>query len=82
MGIHPDFRRIGLGTVLLRLMMKTAAQQGARTMGLNCDAGNTRAIALYKKNGWQEAESEIKYVLKLHKTNTESAISGKRGRNE
>ena len=65
MGIHPDTRRQGLGEFLMRLIMNRAARQGVKRMSLGCDIGNTRAIALYHKAGWQEDEWAIKYALKL-----------------
>ncbi len=65
MGIHPDARRQGLGEFLMRLIMNRAAQQGIKSLSLSCDVGNTRAIALYRKTGWQEDEQGIRYALKL-----------------
>jgi GNAT superfamily N-acetyltransferase len=66
MGIHPNYRRQGLGEFLLRLIQKRAAQDGMRTLSFSSDVGNTRAIALYRKTGLIEQEGEIKYALKLH----------------
>ena len=65
MGIHPDARRRGLGRFLLRLIMGRAAGEGFQTMGLSCDAANTRAIALYRSLGWQQEDAELKYAVKL-----------------
>ena len=64
-GIHPDVRRRGLGRFLMLLLMERAANEGFQTMGLSCDAGNTRAIALYRSVGCQQADAEIKYAVKL-----------------
>jgi ribosomal protein S18 acetylase RimI-like enzyme len=66
MGIHPNYRRQGLGEFLLRLIQKRAAQDGMGTLSLSSDVGNTRAIALYRKTSLIEQEGEIKYALKLH----------------
>ena len=41
-----------------------AYPKGVKSMGLGCDVGNTRAIALHK-TGWQEDDWAIKYALKL-----------------
>lgn len=64
-GIHPDVRRKGLGRFLMLLLMERATSEGFQTMGLSCDAGNTRAIALYHSLGWQEEDAELKYAVKL-----------------
>lgn len=35
-------------------------------MGLSCDAGNTRAIALYRSLGWQQGgDAGLKYAAKI-----------------
>jgi ribosomal protein S18 acetylase RimI-like enzyme len=47
------------------LLMERAMSQGFQTMGLSCDAENTRAIGLYRSLGWQEEDAEIKYAVKL-----------------
>ena len=64
-GIHPDVRRRGLGRFLLLLLMERAASTGFQTMGLSCDAGNTRAIALYRSLSWQQEDAELKYAARL-----------------
>jgi ribosomal protein S18 acetylase RimI-like enzyme len=63
-GIHPDVRRRGLGRFLMLLLIKRATDAGFQTMGLSCDTGNTRAIALYRSLGWQQEDAEIKYAVK------------------
>ena len=46
--------------------MERAAREGLQTMGLSCDAENTRAIALYRSLGWQQGgDAELKYAVKL-----------------
>jgi ribosomal protein S18 acetylase RimI-like enzyme len=64
-GIHPSVRRRGLGRFLLSLIMERAADEGFQTMGLSCDAGNSRAIALYRSLGWRLEDAETKYAVKL-----------------
>ena len=64
-GIHPDVRRRGVGRFLMLLLMERAVREGFQTMGLSCDAENTRAIALYRSLGWQQEDAELKYATKL-----------------
>jgi ribosomal protein S18 acetylase RimI-like enzyme len=64
-GIHPRVRQRGLGRFLMLLLMERAVSAGFQTMGLSCDAGNTRAIALYRSLGWQQEDAELKYAAKL-----------------
>ena len=47
------------------LLMERAVREGFQTMGLSCDAGNTRAIALYRSLGWQQEDAELKYAARL-----------------
>lgn len=64
-GIHPTFRRRGLGRYLLQLIMARAAREGFQTVGLSCDAENSNAIALYHSLGWQQEDAGLKFVVKL-----------------
>ena len=50
------------GRAVLPLRDK-AYSEGVKSVGLGCDAGNTRAIALYKTS-WQEDDWAIKYAMK------------------
>jgi GNAT superfamily N-acetyltransferase len=51
--IRPSSRRKGYGSDLLRLLEEMARARGADRIGLHVLAGNTRAIALYSKVGYQ-----------------------------
>jgi ribosomal protein S18 acetylase RimI-like enzyme len=64
-GIHPGARRRGVGRFLMLLLMERAVREGFQTMGLSCDAGNKRAIALYRSLGWRQEDAELKYAAKL-----------------
>ncbi|NIO38078.1 GNAT family N-acetyltransferase [Candidatus Bathyarchaeota archaeon] len=62
-GIHPDYRRRGLGRSLLRLIMKSA-RAGFRTMSVACELANLPALNLYRGQGFKEEFSKIEYSLK------------------
>ncbi len=62
-GIHPDYRRRGLGRSLLRLIMKSA-QRGFRTMSVACELTNLPALKLYRGQGFKEEFSKIEYAWK------------------
>jgi N-acetylglutamate synthase len=56
LGVHglyvaPDFRRRGLGLSVLAALLDWGAEQGASTLWLHVEAGNTAAIALYESIG-------------------------------
>ena len=51
--IRPSSRRKGYGGDLLRLLEEMARARGAGRIGLHVLAGNTGAIALYSKLGYQ-----------------------------
>lgn len=63
-GIHPDYRRKGLGKSLLQLIMKKSAQHGSRTMSLACELNNIPAYKLYRGQGFKEEFSKIEYSWK------------------
>ena len=63
-GIHPDYRRKGLGKSFLQLIMKKAAQYGSRTMSLACELNNIPAYKLYRGQGFKEEFSKIEYSWK------------------
>lgn len=62
-GIHPDYRRRGLGKSLLRLIMKSA-QHGFTTMSVACELSNLPALKLYRGQGFKEEFSKIEYSWK------------------
>jgi ribosomal-protein-alanine N-acetyltransferase len=51
MAVHPEARRQGLGTALLRAILAWAVQNGARHLSLEVRAGNAPAIAFYQRSG-------------------------------
>jgi ribosomal protein S18 acetylase RimI-like enzyme len=64
-GIHPQFRRVGLGECLLRHCLKQAADHGSTSMSLICDIQNQRALELYKKVGFEDRGGSITYEWKV-----------------
>ncbi|MGD1903743.1 MAG: GNAT family N-acetyltransferase [Geitlerinemataceae cyanobacterium] len=50
--VAPEHRRRGLATHLLHLAEAEAERRGDRQLGLQVQAGNTAAIALYEKLGY------------------------------
>ncbi len=66
LGIHPAYRRRGLGRFLLRYIMKKAIDQGRESAFLSCGLQNLPARALYRQLGWEEIGQDIRYALKVH----------------
>jgi Fur family transcriptional regulator, ferric uptake regulator len=54
LGVVPELRRAGSGRQLLRAAAARAFAQGAQTMLLEVDAGNTAALWLYRQLGFAE----------------------------
>lgn len=63
-GIHPDFRRRGLGKALMLSSMKRAAKNGMETMILEVDIDNYQAIKLYQSVGFIKIHGSISHVWK------------------
>jgi hypothetical protein len=52
-GIHPDFRRRGLGRILLDAQLSRLREHGARTVRLEVLSENLEARALYEAGGFR-----------------------------
>jgi len=50
--IHPDFRRMGLGNMLMDAAERMIAEDGFKIAVLEVESDNEAAIALYKKRGY------------------------------
>lgn len=48
-----DYRGSGVATALIQAFQTACREDGYRSMDLSVHTDNTRAIAFYKKNGWQ-----------------------------
>ncbi len=64
-GVHPEYRRVGLGECLLRHCLKRAADHGSTGMSLICDIQNQRALELYRKVGFEDRGGSITYEWKV-----------------
>lgn len=53
LGIHPDYRRQGLGEFLLYILLEDAIKRGLQWATLEVKTHNHPAIALYKKLGFK-----------------------------
>ena len=53
--VHPDHRREGLGTAILRSLLRHAKDERLDSVSLEVRASNTAAIEMYKKAGFTEA---------------------------
>ncbi len=53
LGIRPDLRGRGLGEALLHLVLREIAGRGHDAATLDVDSGNTAALSLYRKAGFQ-----------------------------
>ena len=67
---HPDFRRQGIGELLMKRALLSARTEGAARAFLEVRAGNVGALALYKKYGFIVAGIRLRY----YKDNNEDAI--------
>jgi ribosomal-protein-alanine N-acetyltransferase len=67
---HPDFRRQGIGEQLMIAALLSARAEGAVRAFLEVRAGNTGALALYKKYGFVKDGVRPRY----YKDNDEDAI--------
>lgn len=52
-GLHADYRGMGLGRKLMECALDAAAEHGFRVVRLECREGNTRALAIYEKMGFR-----------------------------
>jgi diamine N-acetyltransferase len=57
--VHPDSQRLGLGTALLQACESAARPRGARTLILNVNKRNEKAIAAYLKRGFTIRDSIV-----------------------
>lgn len=59
-GVHPDFRDLGLGTLLIDAALRGFKQVGCRTVSLEVTVENTAAIRLYQRLGFRRVETLFK----------------------
>ena len=63
LGVDPQQRRKGLGSLLVGDALQWARENGGRSMLVNTQASNERALSLYEHLGFELAEEQLK-VLK------------------
>ena len=51
--VNPEFRGKGVGTLLMKALMKAAKEDGATKLGLQVDIENGAGLALYKSMGFR-----------------------------
>ncbi len=67
---HPEFRRQGIGTLILKYALKDASAGGVRRAFLEVRASNEAALEMYRKFGFEISGRRTKY----YKDNGEDAI--------
>jgi ribosomal-protein-alanine N-acetyltransferase len=60
-GVDPRYQRQGLGEILVRQALDLAHEIGAPEVTLECRESNARALALYRKYGFEEAGRRPRY---------------------
>lgn len=61
LGVHPDYRRRGLGQLLLYTVLKLARCRGLERATLEVRVSNLSAISLYEKFGFREVGVRCRY---------------------
>jgi ribosomal protein S18 acetylase RimI-like enzyme len=56
LGVHPDYRGRGFGTLLMRTCTAAAHEVGAKMIGLEVLFENPRAVSLYRSLGMKETD--------------------------
>ncbi|HXL55567.1 MAG TPA: GNAT family N-acetyltransferase [Chitinophagaceae bacterium] len=65
-GVHPDYRGKGIFELLMQNFQEECKKRNVTKMTLSVKASNARAIAAYKKAGWQIA-SQTKKDMDMYK---------------
>ncbi len=60
-GVHPDFRGKGLGKALLAESFRVLAEKGVRSINVEVDSDNSRALKLYRMFGFQKLCTQAYY---------------------
>jgi len=61
-GVHPDYRGKGVFELLMKNFEEESKKRGAEEITLSVKSSNARAIAAYKKSGWQIASQTKKDI--------------------
>jgi ribosomal protein S18 acetylase RimI-like enzyme len=63
--IHPKFRGLGIGNLMMQYLHVVARLKGCQKIRLRVKKGNTRARRLYEKFGYQFTEDSTEYSIGL-----------------
>ena len=63
MGVSPDYRSQGIGSMLIQKCLEWAKEQGYQKVYVNAYFGNIDAIKFYKKNGFSEIDLGLEVDL-------------------
>ncbi|MEA1965230.1 MAG: ribosomal protein S18-alanine N-acetyltransferase [Candidatus Aerophobetes bacterium] len=63
LAIHPDFRKRGMGTKLLKYTLQDAQVRGLTEVTLEARSSNTAAHHLYEKFGFKKAAIRPRYYI-------------------
>jgi ribosomal protein S18 acetylase RimI-like enzyme len=63
MGVSPDYRSQGIGSMLVQKCLEWAKTQGYKKVYVSAYFGNTEAIKFYKKNGFVEIDLGLEVDL-------------------
>ena len=61
--VHPDFRRMGIGEHVLRLVIEEVRWRGAKFISLEVRPSNAAALHLYKKIGFRLTNVRRNYYM-------------------
>ncbi len=64
--VHPEFRKSGVGSLLLNELLKEAKLRGIRALTLEVRKSNEGAKALYRKYGFEEGGFRKAYYADNH----------------
>ena len=57
--VHQDFQRLGFGARMLARVEAVARERGARSVELSVNRNNVKAIAAYRKSGYEVARTLV-----------------------
>lgn len=72
MGVLPDYRRDGVGIMLLEYAMEHAASLGAKHMMLEVNINNTAAQTLYEAHGFEKFSVRKEYYSNADGTRSDA----------
>jgi ribosomal protein S18 acetylase RimI-like enzyme len=76
LGLTPEARGRGIGDLLMRQALATAASEGAARLSLAVDAGNAPALKLYYRHGMQRVGAKEAMMRHLRPRSAEKLSTG------